>query len=878
MARSQGPARGARYLPRSVFAKTAMLFAICVTLIVVTMAVLDARSTDRTARDGVEAQANLIVTLLADDVGASLHFGNHEATTGLLLAALEHAPQEILSLAAYDLDGALVTSAGEQPNAAMAKAAGAALAAGAIHDAGDHETFSHPAFFGKDRKAAGAVVMKANAGLATVLVRETHIRAYLTGASLLLVSLLALSMPFRRMVSKPLMAVNAAMQRVASGDYSIEVPALKRHDEIGAIAQSLETFRNSLQSAAEATRIGMFKGSAYEGCSAALMICDTDMKILFVNPAFEHLMSVHVASIRARLQNFDPKALVGRNMDDFHEGNTTARRRLSDLSGLPLKAELNFGRANLVIEVNSVRNDEGGHIGFVVEWKDLSVELRNAAVLEAIDANQLRAEFTPAGLLESANAQFFRAMGGTPEQHLGVGFRSKVRVEGFEDADKMIAALTLGQSVTGQIRVDRSDGGEIILDGSFGAVRDRSNQVRSLILLGTDVTATETAKALAEAARSKMEAAQHRVVEALRLGLEQLAAGDLTTKLAEPFTEEYERLRAYFNEATDQLRAAMQGVVENAEAIRGEAGEISSAADDLSRRTEQQAATLEQTAAALDQLTSSVKSAAEVAGQANRMVSEAKANAEMSGNVVREAVVAMGEIEESSGKISRITSVIDEIAFQTNLLALNAGVEAARAGEAGRGFAVVASEVRALAQRSSEAAREIAGLISASSHQVKRGVDLVGQAGQALGGIERSVADIYSCVSDIAVSAREQSSGLAEINIAVNQLDQVTQQNAAMFEQTTAASHSLNREAEALTATMGRFRTGAGSAAAPSRPTAHHAPQMHARPNAAAPARGGSKPAPRPAPPKVAVASGGGRRLTALAVKPAPGNDDWEDF
>jgi len=871
MARTKDPARGARFLPRSVFAKTAMLFAICITLIIVTMAVLDARSTERTAQDGVEKYAGLIVDMLGHEAGAGIQFKNTEAVTELFRRVLEESPETVLSLAAYDLQGQIFTAVGQEPNAAMAAAAIEAISADHVYSAGDHRTFAHPAFFGKDRVVTGAVVIYADDSLAATLVRDTHVRAYLTGGALLLVSLLAMSMPFRRMVSRPLMAVNGAMQRVAGGDYAVEVPALSRHDEIGAIAQSLETFRSSLQDAAEATRIGLFKGSAYEGCSAALMICDTDMKILFVNPALSQLMTTHMDDIRGRLQGFDPSALIGRNMDDFHEGNiSSARRKLADLSALPLRAELRFGRANLVIEVNAVRGTEGDHIGFVVEWKDLSVEMRNAAVLEAIDANQLRAEFTPAGLLESANAQFFRAIGGTPEQHIGVGFRSKVKVEGFEDADRMIEALTMGKSVTGQIRVDRSDGAQVILDGSFGAVRDRKNQVRSLILLGTDVTTTETAKAAAELARSQMEAAQHRVVEALRMGLEQLAAGDLTTKLSEPFSEEYERLRAYFNEATDQLRAAMQGVVENAEAIRGEAGEISSAADDLSRRTEQQAATLEQTAAALDQLTSSVKSAAEVAGQANRMVSEAKANAEMSGNVVREAVVAMGEIEESSGKISRITSVIDEIAFQTNLLALNAGVEAARAGEAGRGFAVVASEVRALAQRSSEAAREIAGLISASSHQVKRGVDLVGQAGQALGGIETSVADIYSCVSDIAVSSREQSSGLAEINIAVNQLDQVTQQNAAMFEQTTAASHSLNREAEALTATMGRFRTGAAGTGVPARPAA--------RPQAATPARPVSKLAPRAPAPKVAIAAGGGRRLTALAVKPAPSNDDWEDF
>jgi methyl-accepting chemotaxis protein len=230
----------------------------------------------------------------------------------------------------------------------------------------------------------------------------------------------------------------------------------------------------------------------------------------------------------------------------------------------------------------------------------------------------------------------------------------------------------------------------------------------------------------------------------------------------------------------------------------------------------------------------------------------------------------MGEIESSSMQIAKITGVIDDIAFQTNLLALNAGVEAARAGEAGRGFAVVASEVRALAQRSSEAAREINGLITASGGQVKRGVDLVGQAGKALGGIVEGVKEISRNVSEIAASSKEQSTGLAEINSAMNQLDQVTQQNAAMFEETTAASHALTREAEALTATTGRFRTGAAKTD-PAKVVAFDATGRRDHKPSVTPA--GHAAAAAPAPAKTPA--------TAAGAAPAPtaeADDDWDEF
>jgi methyl-accepting chemotaxis protein len=332
-----------------------------------------------------------------------------------------------------------------------------------------------------------------------------------------------------------------------------------------------------------------------------------------------------------------------------------------------------------------------------------------------------------------------------------------------------------------------------------------------LVLIANDVTEAQTNLAHAQQRTDQILERQQMVFDALRVGLNKLSDGDLCVRLEDGFSEEHMQLRDDFNLALEKLSAAMETVIGNAVEIDGEANEITRAAEDLSQRTEKQAATLEQTAAALDELTSSVRSSADGVAEADRVVVLARRGAESSGEIVKQAVEAMTEIDDSSKEISKIIGVIDEIAFQTNLLALNAGVEAARAGEAGRGFAVVASEVRALAQRSSDAAREIDALITASTGHVRRGVDLVGEAGQALEGILNSVNDVAKRVSDIASGAKEQSIGLQEINLAMNQLDQVTQQNAAMFEQTTAASHSLSRGAATLRATVGQFRTRSAS-------------------------------------------------------------------
>ncbi len=345
---------------------------------------------------------------------------------------------------------------------------------------------------------------------------------------------------------------------------------------------------------------------------------------------------------------------------------------------------------------------------------------------------------------------------------------------------------------------------------------------------------------------------QSLVVGEIGTGLARLSDGDLTYRIAAEFPGEYRKLKDDFNGAMSQMQDAMKTIARATEGIRSGTGEISQASDDLSRRTEQQAASLEETAAALDEITATVKRTAEGSNHARDVVGKAKSDAEQSGEVVKSAVGAMTEIEGSSKQISQIIGVIDEIAFQTNLLALNAGVEAARAGEAGKGFAVVAQEVRALAQRSADAAKEIKTLIQTSSGQVEQGVSLVGRAGEALARIVEQVTEINGIVRDISASAQEQATGLAEVNTAVNQMDQVTQQNAAMVEQATAAAHGLSNETGELVRLVAGFKLGEGDVATATRP-APAAPQAR---KAARPAVAGN---------------------TALKMDPVVEND-WEEF
>ncbi|WEX77801.1 methyl-accepting chemotaxis protein [Sinorhizobium numidicum] len=389
----------------------------------------------------------------------------------------------------------------------------------------------------------------------------------------------------------------------------------------------------------------------------------------------------------------------------------------------------------------------------------------------------------------------------------------------------------------------------------------------------------ELERGRSEAERAETGALQRDIVARLGKGLSHLASGDLAFRITDDFPGEYAQLKHDFNATMESLEETIRTVNHSVVNIGSGTGEISSAANDLSHRTEQQAASLEETAAALDQLTSQVNASAANAKVAAKSVEVASSDAEQSGEVVQKAIAAMQGIEQSSHEVSRIIGVIDEIAFQTNLLALNAGVEAARAGDAGKGFAVVAQEVRELAQRSANAAKEIKTLINTSAGQVREGVDLVGRAGGALEKIAEQVVQINGLIRQISSSASEQAVGLKEINSAVNQMDQVTQQNAAMVEETTAASMALNDEARALSALVSRFRV---AQRAPTQSSANMlrgaAERMRAAERPASSKAAVKEARPAQAPQRTGYSTSTQRVLTQTSGANALTQDNWEEF
>jgi methyl-accepting chemotaxis protein len=555
------------------------------------------------------------------------------------------------------------------------------------------------------------------------------------------------------------------------------------------------------------------------GRSLALIEFDPKGKVLTANENFCKAMGYDLSEIQGQHHSIFVEPDYGRS-EDYREFWIKLGR--GEFDAREYKRVGKGGREVWIqASYNPVLNSKGGVIKVVkVATVVTDEKLRNAeseSRLNAISRVQAVIEFTLNGEIITANENFLNLLGYRLDEVKGQHHRLFVEPAYAQSPDyqDFWRKLNAGEFVSASFKRIGKGGKEVWIQASYNPIFDMNKKVVKVVKYASDITdLTE-----------------------IGAGLARLAQNNLEHGITKEFSPTFEKLRSDFNSAHENLVTTLSQIADSTNVIHAGTQQISAASDDLSHRTEQQAASLEETAAALDEITVTVKKTAEAASHAREVVATADGDAKKSAVVVRQAVEAMDAIAKSAQKISQIIGVIDEIAFQTNLLALNAGVEAARAGDAGPGFAVVASEVRALAQRSAEAAKEIKGLISASTTQVENGVKLVAETGKSLERIMAQVADINEVVSEIAAGAKEQATGLVEVNGAINQMDQVTQRNTAMVEESTAASHSLSQETEQLSSLIGQFRVGQTKADHSTRNALHKVAPHAFRQHAKAPAR-----------------------------------------
>ena len=494
----------------------------------------------------------------------------------------------------------------------------------------------------------------------------------------------------------------------------------KNGEKLGYIVQwNDETARRHAQD--EADRMS----SGVEGASNALMMCDENRIITFLNPAAHRLLARREATLRQHLPSFDVNNLVGTTIDVFHRHPAHQQQLLADPSRLPYTGQIKLPGVVLEITATMITNSEGEYRGNMVEWRDITDEIATENAIQDLIEGALRGELT--NRLEIP------------------------QTEGF--------TKSLCESINR------------LMDEIIRPIRDTSTVVKGL------------------------------------------AEGNLTNQITTDYEGEFGALKQSVNSSISNLLGMVTEIREVSMNIGTAAGEISAGNTDLSQRTEQQAASLEETASSMEEMTSTVKQNADNVKDASRLADGAREQAEKGGQIVASAVTAMGEINSRSKKIADIIGVIDEIAFQTNILALNAAVEAARAGEQGRGFAVVAAEVRNLAQRSASAAKEIKSLINDSVEKVEEGTRLVSDSGSSLEQIVAAVKRVSEIVAEIAAASEEQSIGIEQVNKAIMQLEQVTQQNAALVEQAAASSEAMSDQSQNLNSLIGFFDTGAGNQA-----------------------------------------------------------------
>lgn len=668
-----------------------------------------------------------------------------------------------------------------------------------------------------------------------------------------------------------------------------------------------EAARETEKAANEAKRLaGESKrlADALMACDTSVMIADADANIVFLNDAVKRMLERRNDELRQHVPNFDMARLMGANMDIFHKDPSHQRNMINKLKDV-YKTRIKVGGLTFSLIATPLYNEEGGRIGTIVEWSDMTDQLakenediriagENMRVRIALDNGSTNTMIADAnnqivymnealkGMMSTAESDLRKDL---PNFQANKLMGANMDVFHKNPAHQQRLIRDLKDTYDTQIKVGGrtfrlvanpviSDEGERL--GTVVEWLDRTQEV----MVENEVNSIVEAAAKGDFSQSLPLAGKHGFFANLANGLNELmkvtnegmhdvarvlsalAAGDLTQKIDAEYDGLFKRLKDDANATVEKLEEVIANIIEASSSVTTGANEIAQGNADLSQRTEEQASSLEETASSMEEMTGAVQQTSDNAQHANQLSQNAVGKAEAGGKVVKNAVVAMQEINSSSKRIADIIGVIDEIAFQTNLLALNAAVEAARAGEQGRGFAVVAGEVRNLAQRSAGAAKEIKDLIRDSVNKVEAGTELVNQSGTTLAEIVEAVREVTSMIGDINSAASEQSSSIIQINQAVGEMDEMTQQNAALVEQASAAGEAMAEQARSLMNLVGFFKLD-HSAGAISVSHKHSAgTKVSAKPSAK-PAR--SKPA-----------HGGGVRTPA-----APSfheDDEWEEF
>jgi len=643
---------------------------------------------------------------------------------------------------------------------------------------------------------------------------------------------------------------------------------------------------------------------ALDGTKTNVMIADNDFNIIYMNKSMVEMMRHAEHDIRKDLPNFDSSKLIGANIDQFHK-NPAHQRKLADAMRDTYEARIKIGGRTFNLIANPVVDRDGNRFGTSVEWSDITDELakleaeqqaaqENARIKIALDgcstnmmvadsngvivymnrAVEMMLRKVERELQESLpNFKVDKIVGSNFDEfhkdpshqrnlldRLTTTYQAEIKVGSLQfqltanpvidSSGDRLGSIVEWRNITleRQVEADVAHVVDAVAAGDFTRRLDTDGKEGFMLALATGVnTISETCEAgLAE------------VVEVL----EALAEGDLTKRIENDYQGTFDQLKQSCNTSCEQLADIVGRITESANEVSSASAEISAGSADLSQRTETQASSLEETAAAMEEMAATVRTNSENAQQANQLGINARDVATSGGKVVEDAVDAMSRIEDSSQKISDIIGVIDEIAFQTNLLALNAAVEAARAGDAGKGFAVVASEVRTLAQRSSDAAKNIKELIVDSGSQVQNGVELVNQAGASLKEIVDSIRSVTDIISEIAAASKEQSTGIEEINSAVTEMDEMTQQNSALVEENTAAARALEEQADSMRDEMGFFHI--------------EGMTLEIEDKRSSRKRGGGAPKALPKPKKKAPAKAAKKK--APAKRAAADDDDWSEF